>query len=229
MQCSRRCVALPVWSAFPVDATRLQCSQSQLRLRDGKACLRRFRSATCSPAPRQPTSPSGRNASCHIWGSKTGFGSNATMSLRVGFALAPRVVRRPVLRRPTWPWLKPEAHHALSDALAAQAATEPLAWPAHVDWVRRLQYLRVGLQSLGLLASDHDAEIGHPFLDRGFADALAALPRRERFSSRTAAMRALFGMLLPRQILERLSKTCFDQAFWSNPSRGFVLLGWRRR
>jgi asparagine synthetase B (glutamine-hydrolysing) len=146
--------------------------------------------------------------------------------LRVGFALAPRVARRAVLRRrqpgPTWPWLKPEARRALSDALVAQAATEPLAWPAHIDWVRRLRYLRVGLRSLGLLASDYDAEIGHPFLDRGFADALAALPRRERFSSRTAAMGTLFGTLLPRQILERSSKTGFDQAFWQRPSRAFV-------
>ena len=146
--------------------------------------------------------------------------------LRVGFALAPRVVRRAILRRrlpaATSSWLKPEAQRAFSDAWLTQSATEPLAWPAHVDWVRRLRYLRVGLGSLRLLASDYDAEISHPFLDSGFASALASLSRRERFSSRTTAMRTLFGGLLPKQILERSSKTGFDEAFWGTPSREFA-------
>jgi asparagine synthase (glutamine-hydrolysing) len=35
-------------------------------------------------------------------------------------------------------------------------------------------------------------------------------------------MRALFGTLLPRQILERSSKTGFDEAFWRAPSREFA-------
>jgi Asparagine synthase len=143
--------------------------------------------------------------------------------LRVGFALAPRAVRRAILRRrepgPTWRWLQPEARRAFTDAWIAQAATEPLAWPVHVEWVGRLRYLRVGLGSLRLLASDYDAQISHPFLDLGFSNALAALSRRERFSSRTAAMRLLFGTLLPRRILERSAKTGFDEAFWRTPSR----------
>jgi hypothetical protein len=146
--------------------------------------------------------------------------------LRIGFALSPRAVRRQILRRrrlgPSYPWLRPEARRTFADAWAAQAATEPLAWAAHAGWVRRLRYLRVGLQSLRLLASDDVVQIGHPFLDRGVADSLAALPARERHSTRTAAMHALFGTLLSKDILERSSKTTFDEAFWCGPSRAFA-------
>jgi asparagine synthetase B (glutamine-hydrolysing) len=146
--------------------------------------------------------------------------------LRIGFALAPELVRRRILRRrqlgPSYPWLQPEARRAFTSAWVAQAATEPLGWAAHIDWVRRLRYLRVGLGSLRLLASDCDVEISHPFLDRGFANALAALAPRERLSSRTAAMHALFGELLPKEILERSSKTGFDEVFWGRPSRAFA-------
>jgi asparagine synthetase B (glutamine-hydrolysing) len=146
--------------------------------------------------------------------------------LRVGFALSPQVVRRLILRRcelgPAYAWLKPEARRAFTSDLAAQAATEPLTWAAHCDWVRRMRYLRIGLGTLRLLAADDDVQISHPFLDRGFANALAAMPRDERFSSRTAAMHALFGMLLPTEILERSSKTGFDEAFWGKPSRAFA-------
>lgn len=146
--------------------------------------------------------------------------------LRVGFALSPQVVRRPILRRcqlgPAYAWLKPEGRRGFIGDLAAQAATEPLTWAAHVDWVRRMRYLRIGLGSLRLLASDDGVQISHPFLDRGFANALAAMPRDERFSSRTAAMHALFGKLLPTEILERSSKTEFDEAFWGKASRAFA-------
>jgi asparagine synthetase B (glutamine-hydrolysing) len=146
--------------------------------------------------------------------------------LRVGFALSPQVVRRAILRRgqlgPAYAWLKPAARRAFTNALVAQAASEPLAWAAHIDWMRRLRYLRIGLGSLRLLASDDDVQMSHPFLDRGFANALARMPRDERFASRTAAMHALFGTLLPTEILERSSKTEFDEAFWGKPSRAFA-------
>jgi asparagine synthetase B (glutamine-hydrolysing) len=146
--------------------------------------------------------------------------------LWVGFALSPQVLRRTILRRcqlgPAYAWLKPAARRAFTSALVAQAATEPLAWAAHIDWVRRLRYLRIGLGSLRLLASDDDVRISHPFLDRGFANALATMPRDERFSSRRGAMRELFGTLLPTEILERSSKTEFNEAFWVKPSRALA-------
>ena len=146
--------------------------------------------------------------------------------LRVGFAVSPRVVRRQILRRrqlgPAYSWLKPAARREFTNAWVAQAAAEPLAWTDHIDWVRRLRYLRIGLGGLRLLAADDNVQISHPFLDRGFANALAALPREERFSGRTAAMQALFATLLPGEILERSSKTGFDEAFWAKPSRTFA-------
>jgi asparagine synthase (glutamine-hydrolysing) len=148
--------------------------------------------------------------------------------LRIGMALAPPVLRRRVLRRrlpAPYPWLRPHARRAFADAWAAQGATEPLGWAAHVGWVRRLRYLHVGLGSLRLLAADDDVRIVHPFVDRGFTTALAALPTRERYASRTAATTALFQGLLPEPVLTRASKTVFDEAFWNEPSRAFAA-GW---
>ncbi|MDX6400422.1 MAG: hypothetical protein QOF27_1028 [Gaiellaceae bacterium] len=145
--------------------------------------------------------------------------------LRIAFALAPPALRRRALRHRLpllYPWLRPAARGAFASAWAAQMATEPISWAAHVDWVRRLRYLHVGLASLALLAADDDVQIVHPFVDRDFTSALAGLSPRERFRSREEATRALFGALLPGPILARSTKTVFDEAFWSESSRTFA-------
>jgi asparagine synthetase B (glutamine-hydrolysing) len=146
-------------------------------------------------------------------------------ALRVGFALSPRWLRRRVLRRRvpvSYPWLRPGARHAFGEAWAGQGATEPFGWAAHVRWVRRLRYLRVGIASLGALAADDDVQLVNPLLDAELARALAGLPRRERFYDRAAGMRLVFGDLVPAEVAERTSKASFDAAFWNAHSRAFA-------
>jgi Asparagine synthase len=145
--------------------------------------------------------------------------------LRVGFALAPRAVRRWVIERRfprvCW-WLQPDALKEVRAAIALEASREPLGWRARYRWIHGFHYLRVGLQSLALLAHDHDVLAVHPFARPEFLAALAVLPRPRRFGSRDAAMEALFGELLPRELHTRSTKAQFDGAFWNEHSRNLV-------
>jgi asparagine synthetase B (glutamine-hydrolysing) len=146
--------------------------------------------------------------------------------LRLGLALAPRVVRAPVLRRRrippnVFPWLRDDARRSAERAAAAEAAEEPLRWRRSFEWMRRLRHMEVALQSLNTLGAGEDVAVGHPLSDWSFWASLAALPRRERFRSRTDAMRLLFGDLLPEAVLSRSTKASFDDAFWNRHSRAF--------
>jgi asparagine synthase (glutamine-hydrolysing) len=145
--------------------------------------------------------------------------------LRLGFVAAPRVLRRRVLARDLplpYPWLRPAARRELARVWAAHGAGEPLRWTAHLGWVRRLRYLHVGTDSLRRLAEDDGVQLAHPFLDAGFADALARLPRSTRYVGRTALMQALFRDVLPEDVLARPTKASFDGAFWNAASRAFA-------
>jgi hypothetical protein len=147
--------------------------------------------------------------------------------LRLGLALAPRVIRRGVIGRrdrTSLPWLTASAGRAVRRAWAGFAVSEPLGWGAHVRWCSRLRYLRIGLANLELLADDHNAQLVHPLVEPAFLSAFA----REKMATvnRTAAMRALFGEYLPADLLTRATKSSFDGAFFGVHSRGFVA-GWQ--
>jgi asparagine synthase (glutamine-hydrolysing) len=146
-------------------------------------------------------------------------------ALTVGLAWAPRPVRRAVLRRRVavpFPWLRPPAERAVNDALAADAAGEPLRWRARFSWRLSLRYVHVGTASLALLAADAGARIAHPLADPGFVDALARLPRDSRYRNRDEAMRTLFPQLLPPDLLARRDKAAFGQVAWGPHSRAFA-------
>jgi asparagine synthase (glutamine-hydrolysing) len=145
--------------------------------------------------------------------------------LRLGLALSPTRLRRRVLRRRTpggFGWLRPEAHDAVWDALVDGWATEPLGWGSRIRWLAGTRYLQVGTDSLARLGADVRVQVVNPLADRRFLAALTPLPRRKRFADRTAAMRSIFGELLPDAILARETKAGFDEAFWRRHSRAFA-------
>ena len=145
--------------------------------------------------------------------------------VRVGYAVAPIRVRQRVLRRRFrgfGPWLRPKPRRRAIGALAAQSAAEPLHLGPRLSWWLGLPYIRVGQQNMAFLAAQEDVRIIHPLLDPGFLASLAALPERS-FSSRTDAMRLLFGDLLPDAVLTRRSKASFDHV--DAPGRRHELLG----
>lgn len=145
--------------------------------------------------------------------------------LRVGFALAPRALRRRVIERrfpPVCWWLRPQALKRVRAALSRDAAREPLGWQARYRWVHGFHYMQVGIRSLAVLAHDHEVLAVHPFAQSEFLGALAALPRPRRFHTRGEAMRELFDDLLPRELHSRSTKAQFDGAFWAEYSRQLV-------
>jgi asparagine synthase (glutamine-hydrolysing) len=145
--------------------------------------------------------------------------------MQVAFAFSPRLVKRTLIRR--WlpevcPWLRPAARGRIEAFVAAEAASEPLRWRRRYRELADSGYLQVCLDSLGVLATDHDVRLAHPFHDPRFLAALAALPRRARPASRTEAMRMLVGDLLPEPVLSRSTKARFDNVFWTEHARELV-------
>ena len=146
-------------------------------------------------------------------------------ALRLGAALAPRVVRRRIVVARSeldLGWLHPEARREVLVSLADEAAAEPLTWRRHLEWLLGLGYVQLGTESLALLGRDQDVAVSHPLLDPGFVGSIAALPRRRRFSDRTAGLLALFSGLLPPEILSRPAKAVFTDALWGLQSRALA-------
>jgi hypothetical protein len=143
--------------------------------------------------------------------------------LRLAHFAAPRALRAARLSRRvplSFAWLRPSVRAEVARRWARHAAGEPRRPRAHVAWRSRLRYLRVGGASLALLAAAADVTLVHPFLDERFVAALAS--RRRPFPDRTPALEALFGDVLPGDVLRRSSKSSFDEAFFAAPSRSFA-------
>jgi hypothetical protein len=59
----------------------------------------------------------------------------------------------------------------------------------------------------------------HPLFDPGTAAALARSGGRRGYGARHAVMQALFGDLLPPELLARATKAHFDEVFWGPATR----------
>ena len=137
--------------------------------------------------------------------------------------LAARAARAPERHGvPGSPWLAPHAADAYGRLLAAELAAEPHRWNARVRWKARRRRLALTQVSFERLARDTRTLIVHPLLDPGTVDALARAGRRLGFGDRSATLCALFGDLLPRDLLERPGKAVFDEVFWGPETRALA-------
>jgi asparagine synthase (glutamine-hydrolysing) len=140
------------------------------------------------------------------------------------FAVRSRLNEREYRQREPYPWLRPDAQRAVARARGRAIAHEPLRWDESVRryWWRS-HYLRNGCESLRRVVADADGALAvHPFCDRDFLVAMARQCGRLGFRSRTQAMEALFGDVLPQSVNERTSKSFFNTAFWQRHGREFV-------
>jgi asparagine synthase (glutamine-hydrolysing) len=147
------------------------------------------------------------------------------LPLSVARACAPGLVRKWVARRrglPSARWLTPDAEGAFWSAVARQKATEPLRWDAYVRWFacrRRLIAIRQAVQTL---AAGFDVLPVQPLMDRPY---LATDPRHRGawgYGTRTDALRALFGSLVPDTVLTRTSKAVFTGPYWGSDVKDFA-------
>lgn len=144
---------------------------------------------------------------------------------RIALLASPRYVRRTLLARrfpAAFPWLTPDALRELARGWGADAASEPARLGRRIEWLHGRRWLQFGIGSLELLATDAGATIAHPLLSLEFGAGLAAAAGRHGFDDRSAAMRALFGEILPPELVSRTTKACFDSAFWTDRSRELV-------
>ncbi len=145
--------------------------------------------------------------------------------LRVGLALAPPRVRRPLIDARVIravPWLRDGARAELEGLVRADAAREPRRWDARIAWYERRRYVRLGIRSLQLLGAARDVVVEQPFLDAAVLRALARAGGAAGYGDRDRALRTLFGDLLPAELIARSGKALFGGALWREPSRTFA-------
>jgi hypothetical protein len=86
----------------------------------------------------------------------------------------------------------------------------------------RSRFMGLTARRFGSLAAAGDVAAVHPFAEGQFVFALARQGGATGFASRTSAMEALFGDLLPDALVSRVSKASFQDVFWNRHARSFV-------
>jgi asparagine synthase (glutamine-hydrolysing) len=132
--------------------------------------------------------------------------------------------RRTAATQPTRPpWLRPAAFEAVLAERSAATARESLSLRRSVRqalWPLRSRV--IGQRSMNLLARDRDVHYVAPFAQPEVVASLIRERGWRMFASRTAAMDALFGDLLPGELAARSTKAWFDTAFFHRHARAFA-------
>jgi asparagine synthase (glutamine-hydrolysing) len=139
-------------------------------------------------------------------------------------ALSPAVSRRRQALRTRYrrPWLRPE----VDAMLAARDAADTVAFSLHAGrntWqfaIRRCA--RISYESMRVLAAEQDVDYVQAFAEPDLVASVAAAGGFWGWTGRTATMRALFGELLPRTVLERQTKAYFAGAVFRRYTREFA-------
>ncbi len=144
--------------------------------------------------------------------------------LSVGLAWSPPSVRRLAGRGvpPQLSWMRPHTLEQLGRAWRRDSADEPARWSTRVAWYSRRRTHRLTLRSFAALGADLDVLPVHPLADPPFLAAIARAGRRTGYASRTEAMHAIFGNLLPGGVVSRGTKASMDEPFWHRHTRAFV-------
>lgn len=145
--------------------------------------------------------------------------------LRIGATIAPRPLRRRMFRSRiglTFPWLRPDANRQLTRAWLEQDIRWPLRWDKLVGELSRSRILRHTVRRIAGVGTSIGVTMHHPFADSEFILALAREAGPAGFASRTAAFDALFGDLLPAELISRSTKASFNEVLWTRHTRSFL-------
>jgi len=147
------------------------------------------------------------------------------LPLSVARATAPRRLRERVEKMrglPQASWLTPRAAEAYRTMLARQKVTEPLRWDSYVAWFSRRRRLVAIRQAVQRLSAAHDVLTVQPLMDRRFLAAVARQGGAFGWGTRSDALRALFGTLVPDEVLTRSSKAVFTRPYWGADVKEFA-------
>jgi asparagine synthase (glutamine-hydrolysing) len=118
--------------------------------------------------------------------------------------------------------LRDDARAAVTRAYYDFEAGEPARWTSRLRWWWRLRHIQIYRHHCALVAADVGTQVSHPLIDAAFLAALGPWLSRRKITSRTDAMHALFGHVLPPEIRTRPTKATFWQPFWNRPSEAFA-------
>jgi hypothetical protein len=149
--------------------------------------------------------------------------------LRAALAFSPAPARRAVVGRRLdlhVPWLRPPAMRQLRRQMADWIASQPVRFDRAIrEWWWRSRYLQAGRRSLATLGADHDTVMVHPYAEPEVLRAAARQQGAAGWRDRTSAVEALFGDVLPAEVVRRPTKATFDDALFNRHFRELVA-GW---
>jgi asparagine synthase (glutamine-hydrolysing) len=139
-------------------------------------------------------------------------------------ALTPAVLRRRRALRGRYlrPWLRPE----VEETLARRDAEDMAAFALHAgrntwQFVTR-RCTRVAYETVRVLGAEMDVAYVQAFAEPELVASVAEESGFFGWTGRAATMRALFGDLLPREVLERRTKALFAHAVFTRRTREFA-------
>jgi hypothetical protein len=142
-------------------------------------------------------------------------------------ALSPQVVRRAATRRllrkrQHTDWLRPAARRAFEEAGARDVAAEPLNWRAAVQRHPRTRAIALARATLGAIAADAGVQRHDPLLHPDFLTAVTSAGGWLGPLDRPAALRQFFSAVLPKEVIERRTKSRFNRPVCGEHTRAFA-------
>lgn len=135
---------------------------------------------------------------------------------------APRVGREGMPAEVRRGWLRPPAHRWYENAWKADEGVLAGSPKADLRRLLRQRSLVLAFRNLDHVAAAEDVQCVHPLLDTAFVEAVGSAFGPLGITSRTAAMRTLFGELLPDSVLARGDKAHFNRAHFGVHARAFA-------
>jgi hypothetical protein len=145
----------------------------------------------------------------------------------LGHDLLPRPARRVVaahhLRAEDLSgWLRPAPARLVQRAVLDELTDAPWDWRVSRWQVPTSRAWRIGAAQMDEIAEDYGFRLLHPLLDAHFVSALCAAGGFRGLTTRTEAMRLLGGDLLPRKLVERRTKSYFNEVYGGDRLRRFA-------
>ncbi|HKY49571.1 MAG TPA: asparagine synthase-related protein [Acidimicrobiia bacterium] len=141
-------------------------------------------------------------------------------------ALSPKLIRKRYaessVRKSVGSWLTPLAANAHTESVVADELGEPIVWAESVRALSRRRGWIMGKHNLSVRAKQHDVEYFHPLLDERFIEAFVRRRPILGYPNRTTAMQAIFGSLLPAEVLARSTKARFNSPYFHDYCRAFA-------
>lgn len=139
-------------------------------------------------------------------------------------ALAPGLLRRRAALQDRYrrPWVREPVEGLLACRHADDVVAHSLHAGRHAWQFATRRCAKRAYDTLRALGSDIDVDFVPTFVEPDLVAAVAAAAGFWGWTGRAATMRALFGDLLPRAVLERSTKATFNRAVFTEHTREFA-------